>query len=74
MKIFYYHVIKKNNINVEYVTDINYKVIKNNELKNIVLFDNRLVEPIKYNDSLSINTFVVHYNIKTHEDTYFNNQ
>lgn len=71
IKIFYYHVMCKNNIKVNYVQDIHYPVIKLNELDTITLFDNRLVEPNKYHEY--IDTFLIHHNIKTHEDTYFNN-
>lgn len=71
VKIFYYHVIKKNNINIHYVEDLNYTVEKINELESITLFDNKFIEPIKYNEN--INTFVIHHNIKTHEDIYLNN-
>ena len=44
---------------------------KINELESITLFDNKFIEPIKYNEN--INTFVIHHNIKTHEDIYLNN-
>ena len=66
-----YKVIKENNINIKVINNINEKIqYKENEL---IIFENYLLEPYKYKID-NIQTIAVHYNLKTHEQIYFNNK
>ena len=66
-----YRILKENNINVKVINNINEKIqTKENEL---VIFENYLLETNKYNID-NINSIAIHYNLKTHEQIYFNNK
>lgn len=61
-----HRIIKQNDIKIKVIDNIN-EQIKYNE-NELTIFENYLLETYKYN--ISINTFAIHYNLKTHEKIY----
>ena len=62
-----HRIIKQNDIKIKVIDNIN-EQIKYNE-NELTIFENYLLETYKYNIS-NINTFAIHYNLKTHEKIY----